>query len=442
MGVENLRTPVIKAANVTVGEAITIGSIGEMTMSPFGNPFGIGIRPWSIPNFEPSPKVEVPQAFQSALADVTLDPFPELTTPRFDILSQANQIAEAAWEKTDPAPYQTVLGPAQLFYENNVRLLSIMPIFNPQSAPYQTVLGLELNAADAVSEAESILAAAAKPKVGSVEAPPVFREALLDVNLDPQLPPVLFQAEKVAEKAWNKSDHVVAEPVVLPAVEPKLAPAQKESTSTPKSGSLLQAYPIRETKEHVEQVEEQMEVKSSQEPDQEEEVIKDQRRYVEDGEAAAQRRFEIRQAIAKAKTVAAHLSLKKIPGTLVALFLPAEHEGNRSQVVKQKGPDGSYQETVEAISLTGEFESEFQARERFDAIVAEKKPVRKAQVGKMVTLRELIRVFKYHLIKPVAVYQVWLKRIIRKGAVVEEETKVQTGSSIEDYPELNSVFDS
>lgn len=121
----------------------------------------------------------------------------------------------------------------------------------------------------------------------------------------------------------------------------------------------------------------------------------DKKLYLEDEEVSAQRKDEIRQAIFKAKLEALTLGLKKITGKLIAMFLPAEHAGNRSQIVKKRGPDGSYEETLEAIASSGEFDSALEAAKRAEKIVEEKKPVKKGKEGKKVASFDVARVFKF-----------------------------------------------
>lgn len=157
---------------------------------------------------------------------------------------------------------------------------------------------------------------------------------------------------------------------------------------------------------------------------------------MEDEKASAVRRFEIKQAIKLA-------NLSTIVGSVVARFLPGEHAGNRSQALHEKGLDGSYEETVEAIASSGEFSSAEQAEKRFDEIVAEKKPVKNSKEGNPVANSVVARVFKYRAVKPPAAVEITRKRFVKKQvqvpvgqAVVEPEPE----TSLEDYPELAEVF--
>lgn len=249
-----------------------------------------------------------------------------------------------------------------------------------------------LNAADAISVLE-------QPKVAIVP------------NIIPaQMPDHLAQPEPVV------APHVVprAEPMVLSWVEP--APALQVSPS-PLPQPLLQEQEVEEivtekiTKENTGLVEE--------------EGMVEERMYLEDEEASAQRRHEVKEAVGKTRAEADRLGLKKIAGWLVAKFLPSEHPGNRSQVVKEKGPDGSYQETVEAIASSGEFSSEEQAEKRLAEIVAEKKPVKNGKRGNPAKNEDVARVFKYHVVRPAVTHEIVVKR---------------SETSLEDDPELAEVF--
>lgn len=257
--------------------------------------------------------------------------------------------------------------------------------------------GPQLNAVDAISEAQSILSQA--------------RAIPLEVRPEPAVKLDLPKIEAVREVInWQGA------PVLEPATKTESASVTRVASQPQiESGVSFQTVQVSsasnlQEQEAAEVIEEKVAV---EDPNMslEEEVLEDERFYLEDEQASDQRKYEIREAIKKAKGEADWLGLKKITGWLVAKFLPAEHEGNRSQVVKKKGPDGSYQETVEAIYSIGELESEPQAEVRFNEIVDEKSPVKKGKHGRRVGNEEITRVFKYH-----------------------------TEPTIEDHPELAEVF--
>ncbi len=217
-------------------------------------------------------------------------------------------------------------------------------------------------------------------------------------------------------------------PQIEPMVTPLIAPAP-ESAAIPAWMPAIGTQAKTEVRNSTQpaqavaaQVEEIVEEKVQQEPEEvlEEEEITERKLYLEDHEASAVRKHEIRQAIIKARAEANRLGLDKIAGWLVAKFLPAEYDGNRSQIVKKSGPDGSYQETVEAITGAGEFESGETAVKKFDWIVAEKKPVKFGKNGNPVGNADVARVFKYRLIKPIQAHEEVVKRVTKKKVLVSQ----------------------
>lgn len=293
----------------------------------------------------------------------------------------------------------------------------------------------QLNVPEVISEAESILAQARDRPVR-----PVLTETRPAV-----LTPIetIVHMYGISKAVVQNRPAPIAVPIDLVDVRPAI---QTENTPLTQGVTRLEIAPQpQQTEEQKEAVEEKL-IKENFQEKLEEEEIKEKRWPVEDEEVAAQRRQEIRQAVIKAKTEADRLGLKKIAGWLVAKFLPAEHAGNRSQVVKEKGPDGSYRETVEAIAGAGQLESEQQAQERFNEIVAAKKPVKYGKNGTPVGSEDVARVFKYHVVKPAAsTYEIVTKRIKKKvpvpaGQVAQTQTEARVETSLEDYPDLAEVF--
>lgn len=322
---------------------------------------------------------------------------------------------------------------------------SLGGIFKPlEQLPRLDRVQPELNVADAILEAESILSQA---RIISLEVPEPA------VNLD--LPKIEAVRETIN---WQGAPQIYPEFISAPVLEPA---TKTESASVTQVGSQPQIESIishqttqtsptpSEQEQEVEEVVKEKAKVEDLKTSLEEEVLEDERLYLEDEQASAQRKYEIKEAVNKAKVAADRLGLRKITGWLVAKFLPAEHEGNRSQVVKKKGPDGSYQETVEAISLTGEFASEQQAQQKFIQIIEEKSPIRKGKHGRPVSNEAVARVFKYHFVKPVA-HEVVQKRIVKKvvqatgqnqaPVVVTETPEIKNEPTIEDYPALTEVF--
>lgn len=267
------------------------------------------------------------------------------------------------------------------------------------------------------------------------------------------VPNVIQQAESVAAAAWGKSilpvpgptelsvpkiEPIVAEPapahlrapnivefpkpqvIMSPALEPQAKiKAENKVSAAPAQSTAVLPQPAPAEQEVEEIVEEKVKKQKPEERLEEAEEIESQM-YLEDENASAQRRIEIREAIVKARPEADRLGLKRIAGWLVAKFLPGEHEGNRSQVVRKTGPDGSYQETVEEIAGTGELESEEQAVSRFDKVVADKKPVKYGKNGNPVGNIDIARVFKYWLIKPKQASEEAVKRVVKKKEIKAE----------------------
>lgn len=289
-----------------------------------------------------------------------------------------------------------------------------------------------VNEGPVIPEALNTMAIVAKPMSSVIQqavVPSGTRLNAIDATTSLRNPDV---SVKIATTFLDKlgtprNDNVpilAVEPFILPQLEPAVVPLVASSQTlvldvspAPLPQPLLQEQEVEEivtekiTKEDTGMVEE-------------EEMV-EERMYLEDKEASAQRRYEVKEAVGKAKAEADRLGLKKIAGWLVAKFLPAEHAGNRSQAVKEKGPDGSYQETVEAIAGAGQLESEEEAIEKFDKVVVAKKPVKYGENGTPVASEDVARVFKYHVVRPAVGHEIVIKR---------------SETSLEDYPDLAEVF--
>lgn len=277
---------------------------------------------------------------------------------------------------------------------------------------------------------------------------------------------LLIEAETVAQQAWENHPVTQAEEVVAsmvnpingpaidyltqPALEPspildpvlKTATVIQEQVSSKAQVVLDPAAQIGQAEQIVENILVVEEVKKPQKPKEQEEETELRIKHVEDEEVSQERKREIKEAVGKTSIEAQRLGLKRIFGWMVAKFLPPENEDNRSQIVKRSGPDGSYQETFEAISSSGEFSSEEEAVARFNEIVAEKKPVKRAKDGNQVTRLDIARVLKYLALQFQILPEVVEKRVVKKTVVQpviqNKETKKET--SLADFPSLAEVF--
>lgn len=293
-----------------------------------------------------------------------------------------------------------------------------------------------LAAPSVIEQAEFI--AAGSWESGSVDlvsdVPDVFQTVFADINLDPDVNNgVLEQPEpQIADILWN--DQITEQVIAIPQVEPMIVPGidlqpapivlgieeqtlpsvSSQSENRPaiyQVVSQVLEQPQPQKQEVEEEVLEVVKIEKKEKDSEEEEL--ESKKFVEDEEVSSVRKLEIREAVSKANQEANRLGLKSIAGWLVAKFLPSEHSGNRSQVIKENGPDGSYTETIEAISGVGNLESVEDATKRFDLIVEEKKPVKLSKEGKVVGQIDLSRVFKYKFAKPKA-EEIIVKRFIKR----------------------------
>lgn len=293
----------------------------------------------------------------------------------------------------------------------------------------------DLSVQDALAKAEAIIAQARlnqMPPQNPLKEEEVLAEANHWLGIsEPKVAPIVIP---------NRLEYPTPQVLVSPVSEP-----------TVKQVQILTTQGALKTKEQVmEELVEEKVMKDTKDTLEEEETV-EKVKYLEDEQAISQRKYEIKEAVAKAKVEADRLGLSRITGWLVAKFLPAEHEGNRSQVVKKSGPDGSYQETVEAIAGVGELESNEKAVERFNSIVVEKKPVKYGKMGTTVAPEDVARVFKYRLIKPVQPHEEVVKRVLKKKvlapqlsvapAEVSEKKGIKVETSLEELnPALAEVF--
>ncbi len=302
----------------------------------------------------------------------------------------------------------------------------------------------DLSVQAAIAEAESIIAQAQNPLK---ESNSVVEMKQPEYKL-PSWQGIIPQTEpRVAPMAVpNKLEYPSPGVFFYPVPEP----ATKTESTTQQAQTLIIPEAIKAEEQVVEELVEEKVRKDTKDSPEEEET-RQSVRYLEDGQASGQRRHEIREAILKAAVEADRLGLTKIAGWLVAKFMPAEHVGNRSQVMKNSGPDGSYQETVEAIAAVGELESNEKAAEKLNKIVVEKKPVKYGKDGTPVAQADVARVYKYKsVIKPSSeAYETVYKRVIKKkDKITSDNTPAQVSlnnqskpeTSLKDYPALEEVF--
>ncbi len=294
----------------------------------------------------------------------------------------------------------------------------------------------ELNAADAVSEAQSIIAQAQKHALGQPEAtivPNVIPAWIPDHLAQPQpvvVPQIVPQVE----------------PAPILQVSPALEPARKTRVFNQVAHAIA-PQPLLQEQEVEELVEEKVRVEDSTDSLEEEEEIENiKRKFVVDERALSQVVIELKVAARKAGVLAAKLGIK-ITGELISKFLPGQHQGNESEAVKGKGPDGSIPERQQSIEELGEFSSGVQAEEKVVKVAYEKPPIKIRSEGEPVKPEDVRRVFNDHVAKPAAVaYEIVTKRIVKKkvqvlaGPIAVESKTVET--SLEELsPELAEVFE-
>lgn len=343
----------------------------------------------------------------------------------------------------------------------------------------------ELNAANAVFEAESILSQAARSEIGTV-VPDVFRTALTDVNLDPTTKPIFepprlhsliepnletpivkptIIRQAVYWFADNPQDVKAAEVIIPkdePAPIPLAVPSQREyavpltdSLPTLKPNVKLEnplGFQEQKQKEETDELVEELVVEDQQEvleEDQEEDQVIEQFiiKYLVDEEVSEERRLEIRQAIKLAIAEAEKKGLKEIEGSDIVKNL-LEHPGVRSQIVKNEGPDGSFEETLQAIS-SQRFTSEKEAVKRADEIIAQKEPVKRGKFGREVTFEAVARVLKRVFksapkealgAKITNIRKYRISKVNPNRVLTEITQKVSTETKIEDNLHLAGIF--
>lgn len=270
---------------------------------------------------------------------------------------------------------------------------------------------------------------------------------------------ILAEARKVEPKTVNQDWEVIwpqTKPIIAPAEVPVAVPQIRptEAPVPPEAGALkaepkvqgateINVKAVQKVLPTVKQAEaeQETEVVEHREKEQPKEVLEESEErkrkiFTEDNEVTAQRKFDVKAAVRRAKEVAAELGWEKITGALIAKYMPAEYAGVRSRVIKETGPDGSYQETVEEIAGYGEFISEIKAEEYSYKVIDRKKPVKWGEKGTPLSFEHVIRVFKYRIIKPIKAHTEVVTRAVKKKLVMpQSETGVSASLVTEKAPE-------
>lgn len=206
-------------------------------------------------------------------------------------------------------------------------------------------------------------------------------------------------------------------------------------------------------KQEVEEVMEEI-IQEKTDMVEEEEIEQIRRKYVVDERALSQVVAEVKQAVVQAKELANKLGIR-MTGKLIGMFVPGQHEGNESEVVKGVGPDGSIPARQQSIESLGEFFSEVQAEEEVIREAYEKPPVkiRPEGQGQPVKDEDVARVFRHRTVKLIEkAYEEVVRRVIKKKlvsvsrpvmapALVSEKKEVKTEQTLEELnPQLAGVF--
>lgn len=249
----------------------------------------------------------------------------------------------------------------------------------------------ELNVADAISEAQSIIAQAQTPSAFA-------RDSALITQNDREI-----------------------ESIVVPQVEPGVLPMQSPtpdyqltSSTKPQTESRVyhQGAPVVSPQPLLqEQGVEEIVTKEETGMVEEEEIEKTRRKYVVDERALSQLVVEFKAAVRRARELAGKLGIK-ITGKLISKFLPGQHPGNESEAVKGKCLDGSILERQESIKEFREFSSDIQAEDKIVRVAYEKPPIKIRLEGEPVKEEDVARVFKPYVVKPAAsTYEIVIRRI-------------------------------
>ncbi len=282
----------------------------------------------------------------------------------------------------------------------------------------------ELNPANVVAEAESILAQA---KILQPEVIPVpVREAFVP-QVEPMIAPLTIP--KIVE--FPKPQIVIS-----PALESVTGVQVKTNNLTSvRPAAVLAVLPQPALEEEVEEeVITKKEVAEQTIAEEKEEIEKTELKDVVDESVLNTRIEEFSNA---AEIVGAEM--EEIDGKRVVELVGTETAEKRSGLVKQRGPDGSREETIGAVA-SKKFKSVKEAKEKIVVIITQKVRVKRARGGIAVGHEAVARVLKYFFVKARPAEQT-ITRVTKKqqAQVVPVAAPKVIGPRIEDLG-LAEVF--
>lgn len=327
-------------------------------------------------------------------------------------------------------------------------------------------IGSELNEADVLLEAESIIKQAQKPTTEE----PILKEAeivaeaekiLKSVNQQPESD--LVEEEVVgAAKHWlgiseSTVKQIPPEPILLPD-EQKLDLVEVQPKEKNPTLGRLENSPQAQTPPLVipEQITPTMKldglgvVKEKVEEEKEEETQQLEQiraKNVVDEAVYQYRVEEFGAAIGKAEKAKVESQEggilveedESLDGSAIIKQLGTETKDGRSGLVKETGPDGSRVETIEVLGLK-DFRSPQEAIEFTAATIADKKPVKQDVKGEEVPEEDVARVKKFRLFKaePARVIEsrIRQKQAVKNTGPIQEKIVAISESRLEDYPQL------
>lgn len=286
----------------------------------------------------------------------------------------------------------------------------------------------DLNASDAILEAQSILGQVPRFTPGREEVPAVFQRAFnedLDPGLNPSAVKIDFFAEPVAEIVVPQK---VSEPQIVPdvvSIEEARARVKQLVTVQP----AINIAPMLKTDQQVinpmaleQPIEEAVEVKEEvTEKDKEDETVVKQSgepseyrvKFVEAVEISNKRKWEIKSAIKKLG--------KGVRGRSVIRFL-SEGFWNATSPIAKNGKDRTINLTAHSIEAdTTEYKTEEEAEKALVRSVDKHIPVKAGEGGRRATYHEVKKVIsgeETEILRPKTLAEVVVKRIAKKVAAV------------------------
>lgn len=309
-----------------------------------------------------------------------------------------------------------------------------------------------LNAQEVVAQAEGILGFSRPPLFrpeASVPIKPAIVEAVVPKNMpfftepgfkpEPKkasrifmLPARILKADYIAQSSPAIKSGEKAAPRVF-AEASQLYKVVHEPKSQPAPAGVEQPVKIilQPQEQEVENVVEELVLEKRKVEDikEDEDVLELKKVYLEDEEVQEVRQVELKTAIRKAFEQALKYGWEKITGEQVSQFLPVDHENNRSQIVKKKGPDGTNLAVKQGVAQTGNLYSEEGAQQILDKILEQNKPVRlgkNSEHGRKVSLDEVKKVLRPKKINPVVLE--FVTRIVKKKQIKGKVVQYEPGS--------------